>query len=367
MSIPQGARLIRLDELFVPGSLDAMERNDASRRLMTLVDTGSDHMAGGTGKATRLVNCLGESVCVKSVRLPAYRGYSEAEMRRLFAVRADALHEEYLCLKVVSGLPCFAQTLGYGTYAEGPVLLTEWIRGIPLRLLRNLRGIDIASIGYGVLAALACARHRDGRFVHRDLSPSNIMVRLDRHTLEEQMRRHVFDLCLIDLGSTMRSGSPDQIAALRKKVGNGFAWRAGTPAYAPPEMLSHDEGLNLVWRCLETVDTYALCSVLYELGAQHPPFPRTATDVDGIAYGRDCPPLTPRQWPIDGKDLLEAFLDGIVREPEAKPSIDELAQRLADACLKLDEQVHDELQRRRQQLIDAATARQRDGETLLKR
>lgn len=364
-------RIIRLSTISVPGKLDHMERDDAARRLMTLLDDGGDRLGGGTGKAIRLTNCLGEDMCVKTMRVPTKNGMGRVSWRELCVTRERALRDEYVCQRVALGLPSFVQTLGYGTYAGGPVLVTEWVQGAALRQVASfdLTALDCASIGFSVTSALLCARMRDARFVHRDLSPLNIMVRTDRASLEEQRARHVYDVCLIDLGSAICSSSSDVVAARTLTTdGLRFAWRGGTPEYAAPEMLSCDEGDNLSLRCSETVDTYALCSTLYELCCGTTPYRLSGRrDVSYACIKGANRPQEPKRWPADGGDLHDIVLACIDGNQGNRLSLTSLADALLTVCDGLDESVAEALRSRHEEMECLATSSGPVDETLIER
>lgn len=346
-----------------------MECNDIARRLMTLIDYGGDRLAGGAGKAVMLANCFGENVCVKRMRVPPKGGMSKSSWQELYITREHAIRDEYICQRVALGLPCFMQTFGYGTYAGGPVLITEWVHGISLRQAGSydLTALDCASIGHSVISGLLCARMRDACFVHRDLSPLNIMIRTDRMSLEEQRTDHVYDVCLIDLGSAVCSRSPDVVAARTLTTdGLHFAWRDGTPEYAAPEMLCREEGGNLSLRCSERVDTYALCSVLFELCSGKTPYRLSSRGGVSFAHIKSNErPLEPERWPSDGRRLRDIVLEAIDKNQENRPSLSELARTLLSICDELDWSVANALRSHHEAMCSLATAKAPSGETVI--
>ena len=105
-------------------------------------------------------------------------------------------------------------------------------------------------------------------FVHRDISPSNVLIRTSHLSVAEQAEEGAFNLCLIDFGSSVQldpAGGPGY--TMRHAV-----LRRATPDYAPPEMLTDDLQNLAELRKSEKIDVYAASSVLFELVCGVPPF-----------------------------------------------------------------------------------------------
>ena len=134
-------------------------------------------------------------------------------------------------------------------------------------------------------------------------------------------------MCLIDFGSSTLVDSGDPSFTLNKNI-----WRMGTPSYAPPEMLSADVALPESWRQSETIDTYALCSVLYELYSGRKPYRFTADASGGAespyrAKTENPPePLVPRD--PDGGALANIIASGLSVQQADRPSVAELKAAL---------------------------------------
>lgn len=161
---------------------------------------------------------------------------------------------------------------GLGHAKGKPVIVREYVKGITLAAATDLlphvdigtfagiEPITVAAIAKAVLKTLLNAQSLEGTFVHRDLSPRNIIIRTDRASLQQQVDSCCFDICLVDLGSAsyIEANSPFTTAQYG-------IWRFGTIEYAPPEMLTRDvEGIEKL-RHSETIDTYALCSIMHLL------------------------------------------------------------------------------------------------------
>lgn len=179
----------------------------------------------------------------------------------------------------VSHLKGFPRVFGLGHAKGKPVIVREYVKGITLAAATDLlphvdigtftgiEPITVAAIAKAVLKTLLNAQSLEGTFVHRDLSPRNIIIRTDRASLQQQVDSCCFDICLVDLGSAsyIEANSPFTTAQYG-------IWRFGTIEYAPPEMLTRDvEGIEKL-RHSETIDTYALCSIMHLLLTLETPY-----------------------------------------------------------------------------------------------
>lgn len=112
-------------------------------------------------------------------------------------------------------------------------------------------------------------------FVHRDISPANIMVRTARLPLDQQLAEGTFDLCLIDFGSSLALEPASAVAGTggKESFTERYATlRRATVAYAPPEMLTDDIVDLRVLRMSPAIDVYAAASTVYELIAGVAPY-----------------------------------------------------------------------------------------------
>ena len=112
-------------------------------------------------------------------------------------------------------------------------------------------------------------------FVHRDISPANIMVRTARLPLDRQLAEGTFDLCLIDFGSSLALEPASAVAGTGGKASFTERYatlRRATVAYAPPEMLTDDIPDLRALRMSPAIDVYAAASTVYELIAGIAPY-----------------------------------------------------------------------------------------------
>lgn len=332
-------QVIRCKELTVSGSLDMEQRMRAARRLRVLLAAdGSDNAQGGTGKASKFHNCRGDLVCVKSMA-PVRGVMEESERRRQTMVRRSALEDEFFCQNELAGVRGIPRAYGLGTFGETRILMMEWVGGVGLRSLfldraGRVRQQDAAccvAVGIAVAGILLCARERSGRFAHRDISGSNIMVRHDRTPISEQLSSGIIDACLIDFGSSVT----DEVMRRRRarEATEGHTWHNATPEYAAPEMLTNADPSGRAQRYGQGVDTYALGSVLFELYCGHTPYRlRERAHINAYEYKMGNAYEMPRpRWPSDAV-LLDVFADTLLLDAHLRPSLAELHERLMRIC-----------------------------------
>ena len=246
-----------------------------------------------------------------------------------------AFYEEYRIHLVLSNLRGFPKLYGFGLAGGNPLIIMEWVEGTTLRDAMRERAQDapdsllplecIAKLGIATLTLLERAGELDERFIHRDISPRNIMLRSGRTPVGEQLVTGTFDLCLLDFGSATMFGEGAADPTFTKQAG---VVRMGTPAYAPPEMLSPDVTLPANYRRSPAIDVYALCSVLYELYAGRKPF-RIGPDTPPayrVKTEHIPKPLAPRE--PDGGALAAAIHTGLSAQQEDRPTIAQLKAAL---------------------------------------
>lgn len=329
------------------------DEDDVRRRFMTLIAAPSSRQRGGSSEILRVTNVMGERFALKRLRVshaekddapvPAMPSHRK-ELRRTIdgsssptpATTPDyvtqghvaAFWEEYRVHLALSHLRGFPRLYGFGLCQGNPLIVMELVEGITLRAaLRAYEGElpleSVACLGLAIARILLRAGELDEGFVHRDLSPRNVMLRTDKTDAQRQLSTGAYDLCLVDLGSATLdlSGLADPSFTQDSDV-----WRMGTPAYAPPEMLSSDVALPEGYRHSPKIDVYALCSMLYELYAGEPPFGRLWDDGSLSPYrvkteGRPAA-LVPRD--PDGGILAETIMAGLEARQEDRPTMAQL-------------------------------------------
>lgn len=302
------------------------EQELASRFNMLFLQPGST-LHGGFGAVAKVVNLYEEVFALKRLNAPdSNSDCSPSELREM-------LFEEYKNQLAVSRLKGFPQVYGYGSWKGEPLILMEWIEGTTLAHAvpdlphegDGVQGEVVAQVGISVLEILQGVERLNSRLVHRDISPNNIMFRTKDMSLSQQVAAGAFDTCLIDFGNSTTE-CQDIPMAFTQRVG---MMRGATRDYAPPEMLTADvEGVEEL-RNNPAIDTYALCSVLYELYAGHTPFDLTHS-LGGSDYrtkmSMDPKPLVARR--TYEAPLLNAIMSGIRPSQEARPTVDGLLYEL---------------------------------------
>ena len=285
------------------------------------------------------INAQGEAVALKQLILPTRDEFDDdAAHEALVAKFKAAFREEYECHRALSGLKGFPRLYGWGEVDGVPAIVMEWVEGETLARLRSRLAVDDA----GRLSPLVAARLGlvgEG-FVHRDISPANIMVRTARLPLDRQLAEGTFDLCLIDFGSSLALEPASAVAGTGGKASFTERYatlRRATVAYAPPEMLTDDIPDLRALRMSPAIDVYAAASTVYELIAGVAPY-EAAPSTSGASGSRkrtrdiaspyrlkmDTRPDYPIGAHAPGCDLTQLLR----REPDVALAAAEQAQQL---------------------------------------
>ena len=281
--------MVRLEQFEEAIALSQDERTAYRRRFVTLFADDSHVRRGGFGRVTRVTNALGETLALKTLITPQR---DELEQEDRYAARVDRLKKsfrrEYEDHRALSGLRGFPRLYGYGLANGVPAIVMEWVEGMTLEAVRRrlsvddagrMSPLDAARIGSALFDLLANMDLIGGGFVHRDISPANIMVRTARLPIEQQAEEGSFDLCLIDFGSAALL-DPSEHTSFTVQ---GGSLRMATAAYAPPEMLTQDLPHIERLRKSPAIDVYEAASVVYELVCGYPPFCIASQESRGTA------------------------------------------------------------------------------------
>lgn len=271
-----GPEIIEFEQFDTSLAVSPTDEGKTRRRYMTLLAESEGERSQKTrlsdAQALHVQNTEGTSFALK--RLYPVPQDADPFARR---GREAALFEEYRNQLAVSQLKGFPDVFGYGvTYAGDPGILIEWIAGQTLRdaaasdLTPRGKGGDapgtaVAAIALSVLQTLISTEYLEGTFVHRDISPKNIMIQIDDGVPFKDGKEP--ECCLIDLGSSIFMRRDDASFTTTMDV-----WRAATPEYVPPEILALNDRSQILARRSPSIDIYALASVLYELYAGTTPF-----------------------------------------------------------------------------------------------
>ncbi|WP_251178688.1 protein kinase domain-containing protein [Adlercreutzia agrestimuris] len=277
-------RLVHLNNFEPSVSMAAEKRGAYDSRFVTLFADDKRTRRGGLGSVTPVINAHGETFALKVLTLPDETqltdgededdadASSQAYQRELLT---KAFRQEYERHQTVSGIKGFPRLYGYGLVNDVPAIVMEWVEGISVAQAARQLALDddgrlspltAACIGRDLFDLIARFDVIEGGFVHRDISPANIMICTKDHTLSEQVEAGEFDLRLIDFGSAAALAFNPSLTT------RGLAPRGATPDFAPPEMLTNDISSLQQLRTSTAVDVYAAASVLYALLAGCPPF-----------------------------------------------------------------------------------------------
>lgn len=345
-----GLRLARVDGFEPAIALGQDELPAYLRRFTMLFADDATMRRGGIGRVTRAVNAQGEAVALKQLILPARDEFDDdAAHEALVAKFKAAFREEYECHRALSGLKGFPCLYGWGEVDGVPAIVMEWVEGETLARLRSRLAVDDAGRLSPLVAArlgrdlfdLLCRMSLVGEgFVHRDISPANIMVRTARLPLDRQLAEGTFDLCLIDFGSSLQLEPASAVAGTGGKASFTERYatlRRATVAYAPPEMLTDDIPDLRALRMSPAIDVYAAASTVYELIAGVAPY-EAAPGTSGTSCSRkktrdiaspyrlkmDTRPDYPIGVHAPGCDLTQLLR----REPDVALAAAEQAQQL---------------------------------------
>lgn len=333
----QGLRVVEFQQLDTSFAVSPADEEHERRRLMTLLASPAPHTGRlSQSEVMKAANTEGEAFALKRL-LPLPTDQDPTARRG----REAALFEEYRNLVAVSHLQGFPHVLGYGITREGePAILMEWVEGLTLHdaLAKGLLpaapggqegvdGVAVASLALSVLRALVSTSYLEGTFAHRDISPRNIMLRTDAGmpATASWGIQAPLDCCLIDLGSAIFMRRDEATFTMTMDV-----WRNATPEYAPPEMLALSDRSYLEARRSPAIDTYALCSVLYEAYCGHTPF-RLADHPGESAYDLKAAGLPDEPTLHDGRDkpLVKVIMAGLAPAQADRPAAHDLFDAIA--------------------------------------
>jgi eukaryotic-like serine/threonine-protein kinase len=213
--------------------------------------------------------------------------------------RAEARHAGQL------SHPGIATVYDYGETSELAFLVMELVDGHPLSELMVRQPALSATTKLSILSQASEALHAAHRagVVHRDVKPSNLMV------------RHDGTVKVTDFGiARARTSAPL----------TEHGQMIGTPAYVSPEQAVGDQVTG-------ASDVYSLGVVAYEMFAGSPPFERDTPLALTLAHVNDPPPPLPDTVPRHVAELIESMLakDPSLRPPSAAHVAERMRREMA--------------------------------------
>ncbi|HSM54741.1 MAG TPA: protein kinase [Candidatus Sulfomarinibacteraceae bacterium] len=205
--------------------------------------------------------------------------------------------------------PSIVRVLDYGENHEWAYIAMEYVDGGSLRAhLRRLQERkqylpleQSLQVGFQIADALAYAHERG--FIHRDVKPSNIILK--RLSRPEEAGEYPFRAVLTDFGL---------VKLLEGDSLTQSGTTLGTPAYMSPEQC---EGQELDGRS----DLYSLGVVLYELLTNRLPFHFNSLAEAIAAHMRGEMPPSLREW----RPTVPSAVDAIVTKALAKDPAERFA------------------------------------------
>jgi serine/threonine protein kinase len=260
-----------------------MAQDVDGRRIAGRYELGTQLGEGGVGIVWRAEDTLlGRPVAIKEVELPpAVRDKQRA------ALRARVIREARAAARLSH--PGAVTLFDVVQDNDQDFIVMELVEAPNLDQLVTGQGpLDprrAAMVGLRLLATLEAA-HRAG-IVHRDVKPSNVLVRDDGTTK------------LTDFGTASLTGDPELTVT-------GVV--VGSPAYMAPEQI---KGLEVG----PPTDLWALGATLYFAVEGKPPFASSKAQFEVLNAIVNDPPRTPRRL-----DALGPVIDRLLsKEPDQRP------------------------------------------------
>ena len=297
---------------------------DAERHYATLMCLTKSGKHGGTGTVREAYTTAFEHMALKVMALPDKLLFSEGEYRQELSMRFAAFREEYETLLKLRVLRAFPTVFGFGMLDGATAIVMEWVEGISLADLKGrISSAEAARLARALYLRLEQVEGMLAAFVHRDIAPTNIIVRTDAKPLEGQLETGDFDLCLVDLGST----------TVAREAGTSFTTRVGairgaTPSYAAPELLSLDSAPEL--RNSRKVDVYAIASVMWELLTGKPPYAEASLNHLILAKRQGAPDV-PSGLDADAAKLARILARGMDPDQQTRPTAHDMRVWLDDS------------------------------------
>jgi WD40 repeat protein len=297
----------------VAETLSPTQDADGDQAALPEVDPGSYELGlevarGGMGRVIAARDLrIGRPIAIKELlgRSPQLAARFEREARVTARLQHPGIVPIYEIGKWPDGTPFYSMRM-----VDGRMLAEAIENGKSLTARLSLLPAVIAAT-----EAVAFAHSR--RVIHRDLTPSNILVGAYGETV------------VIDWGlaKDLADGTDDEedgdaLPENSSERLTGVGAVIGTATYMPPEQ-AHAVPVD------ERADVYALGAILYHLCAGGPPYrAKTAKELLRAVKTAPPPPIDQVQ-PGTPRDLVSIITKAMARDPDARyPSARELAEEL---------------------------------------
>ncbi|HHQ6579045.1 TPA: protein kinase domain-containing protein [Serratia fonticola] len=226
--------------------------------------------------------------------------------------------------------PNVAKTFDYFQEDGCEYLIEEFVDGVDLdkAILAKYTHVDpylTAKIFHNLAKALAASHHVG--VIHRDLKPTNVMVIGDINASEVK---------ITDFGiSKMAEEEIDEAARYGEESLSSSQTAIGALPYMAPEIIERPKDVS------KPTDVWAIGAMMYRIITGNYPFGSGYRAIPNILSGVPLPypPFmdTNPQFTVLGKQIVKIISLCFQKEPEKRPTADELVKMCGELCYSISE------------------------------